>query len=118
MQPGDVPVPHKIALTDADIRAMHAADDHEDGDVPVDVVTTRSQAASTLRASGELPAPSATSNSGKKVRELSVSNRVGSMIDDMLSGEQQAASSKPMLQNYKKFCNTARRFCRKLKFNT
>jgi hypothetical protein len=40
------------------------------------------------------------------------------MIDDMLSGEQQAASSKPMLQNYKKFCNTARRFCRKLKFNT
>jgi hypothetical protein len=29
-------------LTDADIRAMHAADGHEDGDVPVDVVTTRS----------------------------------------------------------------------------
>ncbi len=82
---------------------MHAADDHEDGDVPVDVVTTLSQAASKLRASGELPAPSATSNSGEKVRELSVSNRVGSMIDDMLSGEQQAASSKPMLQDYKKF---------------
>jgi hypothetical protein len=73
MQPGDVP--HRIVLTDADIRAMHAADDHEDGDVPVDVVTTLSQAASKLRASGELPAPSATSNSGEKVRELSVSNR-------------------------------------------
>jgi hypothetical protein len=57
MQPGDVP--HKIALTDADICAMHAADGHEDGDVPAAVVTTRSQAASKLRASGELPAPSA-----------------------------------------------------------
>ncbi len=67
------------------------------------MVTTRSQADSKMRASGELPAPSATSNSGEKVRELSVSNRVGSMIDDMLSGEQQAASSKPMLQDYKKF---------------
>ena len=65
MQPGDVP--HRIALTDADIRAMHAVDGHEDGDVPVDVVTTRSQAASKLRTSGELPAPSATSNSGEKV---------------------------------------------------
>ena len=64
MQPGDVP--HRIALTDADIRAMHAADGHEDSDVPVDVVTTRSQTASKLRASGELPAPSATSNSGEK----------------------------------------------------
>jgi hypothetical protein len=61
--------------------------------VPIDVVTTRSQAASKLRASGELSAPSATSNSGEKVRELSVSNRVGSMIGDMLGGEQQAASS-------------------------
>jgi hypothetical protein len=39
MQPGDVP--YRIALTDADIRAMHAVDGHEDGDVPVDVVTTR-----------------------------------------------------------------------------
>jgi hypothetical protein len=101
MQPGDVP--HKIALTDADIRAMHAADGHEDSDVSVDVVTTRSQAASKLRASGELPAPFATSNSGEKVRELSVSNKVGSMIDDMLGGEQQAASSKLILQDYKKF---------------
>jgi hypothetical protein len=64
MQPRDVP--HRIALTDTDIRAMHAADSHEDGDVPVNVVTTRSQAASKLRASGELPAPSATSNSGEK----------------------------------------------------
>jgi hypothetical protein len=90
-------------LTDADIRAMHAADGHEEGDVPVDVVTTRSQAASKLRASGELPAPSATSNAGEKVRELSVSNRVGSMIDDMLGGEQQAASSRLVLQDYKKF---------------
>jgi hypothetical protein len=71
--------------------------------VPVDVVTTRSQAASKLRASGELPAPFATSNSGEKVRELSVSNKVGSMIDDMLGGEQQTASSKLMLQDYKKF---------------
>jgi hypothetical protein len=52
MQSGDVP--HKIDLTNADIRDMHAADRHEDGDVPVDVVTTRSQAASKLRASGEL----------------------------------------------------------------
>ena len=88
MQPGDVP--HRIALTDADIRAMHATDGHEDGDVPVDVVTTRPQAASKLRALGELPAPSTTSNSGdsEKVRELSVSNKVGSMIDDMLHGEQ------------------------------
>jgi hypothetical protein len=42
MQPEDVP--HRIALTDADIRAMHAADGHEDGDVPGDVVTTHSQA--------------------------------------------------------------------------
>jgi hypothetical protein len=96
-------VPRRIALTDADIRAMHAADGHEDGDVPINVVTTRSQAASKLRASGELPAPSATSNSGDKVRELSVSNRVGSMIGDMLGGEQQAASSKLMLQDYEKF---------------
>ena len=79
------------------------ADDHEDGDVPVDVVTTRSQAASKFRTSGELSAPSATSNSGEKVQELSVSNRVGSMIDDMLGGEQQTASSIPMLQDYKKF---------------
>ncbi len=70
--------------------------------MPVDVVTTRSQAASKLRASGELPAPSTNSNSGE-VRELSVSNRVVSMIDDMLSDEQQAATSKPMLQDYKKF---------------
>jgi hypothetical protein len=36
MQPGDAP--HKIDLTDADIHAMHAADGHEDGDVPVVVV--------------------------------------------------------------------------------
>jgi hypothetical protein len=49
---------------------MHAADGHEDGDVPINVFTTRSQAASKLRASGKLPAPSATSNSGDKVREL------------------------------------------------
>jgi hypothetical protein len=34
---------------------------------------------------------------------LSVSNNVGSMIDDMLGGEQQAASPKLMLQDYKKF---------------
>ncbi len=101
MQPGDVP--HRIALADADIRAIHAADGHEDGNVTEDVVTTHSQAASKLRTSGELPAPSATSNSGEKVQELSVSNRVGNMIDDMLGGEQQVASSKPMLQDYKKF---------------
>ena len=44
LQPGDVS--HQIALTDADIHAMHAADGHEDGDVPVVVVTTRSKAAS------------------------------------------------------------------------
>jgi hypothetical protein len=50
-----------------------------------------------------LPAPSATSNSGEKVQELSVSNRVGNMIDDMLRGEQKVASSKPTLKDYKKF---------------
>jgi hypothetical protein len=99
-QPGDVP--HKIALTDTDICVMHTADDHEDNDVSVDVVTTRSQVASKLRTSGELPAPSAPSNSGEKVRELSASNKVGSMTDDMLGGEQ-VASSKLMLQDYKKF---------------
>ncbi len=40
------------------------------------------------------------------MQELSVSNRVGNMIDDMcniLGGEQQVVSSKPMLQDYKKF---------------
>ena len=42
-------VPHRIALTDADIRAMYAADGQEDRDVLVDVVTTCSQAASKLR---------------------------------------------------------------------
>ncbi len=101
MQSGDVP--HRIALTDADIRAMHVADDHEDGDVSIDVVTTRSQAVSKLRTSGELPAPSATSNSGEKVQELSVSTRLGNMIDDMVRGAQQVTSSKPMLQDYNKF---------------
>ena len=65
MQPGDVP--HRIALTDADIRAMHAADGHEDSDVPVDVVTTRSQTDSKFRASGESSASATTSNSGEKV---------------------------------------------------
>jgi hypothetical protein len=89
-------------LPDADIHVMHAVDDHEDGDVPIDVVTTRSQSSvSKLHTSGELPVPSGTSNSGEKVQELSVSNRVG--IDDMLGGEHQVASSKPMLQDYKKF---------------
>ena len=96
-------VPHRIALTDVDIHTMHAADDHEDGDVSVDAVTTRSQTVSKLRVSEELTAPAVTSNSGEKVRELSVSNRVGIMIDDMLGGEQQATSSKPMLEDYKKF---------------
>ena len=82
MQPGDVPQCN--ALTEADIRSMHAVDDHEDGDVPVDVVTTRSQTASKLRSSGEMPTSATISNSKEKVRELSVSNRVGSMIDDIL----------------------------------
>ena len=72
IQSGDVP--HRIVLTDVDIHTMYVVDDHEDGDVSVDVVTTHSQASSKLRASGELPAPAATSNSGEKVRELSVSN--------------------------------------------
>ncbi len=40
-----------------------------EGDVSVDVVTTRSKAASKLLASGELPALPDTSNSGEKVRE-------------------------------------------------
>ncbi len=115
MQPGDVP--HRIALTDADIHTMHAADDHEDGYVSVDVVTTRSQAVSKLRTSGELFAPSTTSNSGEKVQELSVSNRVGNMIDDMLGGEQQVANSKPMLKDYKKFKHGKEVPKRKLKFN-
>jgi hypothetical protein len=101
MQSGDVP--HRIALTDTDIRAIHTADGHEDGDVSIDVVTAHSQVASKLRVSGDLSDPSSTSISGEKVQELSVSNRVGNMIDDMLGGEQQVASSKPMLQDYKKF---------------
>ncbi len=71
--------------------------------MPIDVVTTRSLASSKLRSSGKLHAPSATSNSGEKVQELSVSNRVGNMIDDMIGGEQQVGISKPMLQDYKKF---------------
>jgi hypothetical protein len=66
-------------------------------------IGSRSQTSSKLRASGEQPVPAATSNSGEKVRELSVSNRVDSMIDDMLDGEQQTTSSKLMLQDYKKF---------------
>ena len=65
IQSGDVP--HRIVLTDVDIHTMYVVDDHEDGDVPVDVVTTRSQAASKLRTSGELSAPSVASNSGEKV---------------------------------------------------
>ena len=60
-------VPHRITLADAVIRSMHAADGHEDGDVPVDVVTTHSQTVSKLRVSGEIPATAATSNSGEKV---------------------------------------------------
>ena len=34
---------------------------------------------------------------------MSVSNRVGRMIDDILGGEQQDARSKLMFQDYKKF---------------
>ena len=34
---------------------------------------------------------------------ISVSNRVGSVIDGILGDEQQAANSKPMLKDYKKF---------------
>jgi hypothetical protein len=65
-----------VLLSDTDIRTMHNADGSEDGDVPVAVVT----------------------------REWSVSNRVGSsMIDDILGDEEQVASSRPMLQDYKKF---------------
>ena len=52
---------------------------------------------------GKLLAPPATFNSGEEVRELSVSNRVGIMIDDMLGCEQHSVSCKPMLQDYKKF---------------
>jgi hypothetical protein len=59
---------------------MYADDGHEDGDVSIDVVTTLSQTASKLRTSGELPAPSSTSNSGEKVQELSVLNRVGNIL--------------------------------------
>jgi hypothetical protein len=46
---------------------MHAADGQDDGDVPVDVVTTRSKAASKLLVSGKLPAHPVTSNTGEKV---------------------------------------------------
>jgi hypothetical protein len=46
MQPGDVP--HRIALTDADIHAMYAVDDQEDGDVPVDVVVLADTRPATL----------------------------------------------------------------------
>ena len=59
---------------------MYADDGHEDGDVSIDVVTTLSQTASKLSTSGELPAPSSTSNSGEKVQELSVLNRVGNIL--------------------------------------
>jgi hypothetical protein len=59
----------------------------------------RCQAASKLRASGELPALPHSSKSGEKVRELSVSN----MIDDMLGGPTQPTSPKVMLQDYTKF---------------
>jgi hypothetical protein len=88
-------VPHLIALTDAEIRAIHVADGHEDGDVSVDFVATCSRAASKLRASGELSAPATSSNSGEKVRELSVSNRVGSMIDDMLAENRRLQTLNP-----------------------
>ncbi len=48
---------------------------------------------------------------------MSVSNKVGNMIDDMLGGEQQVASSKLMLQDYKKFKH-GKEVNRNLKFNT
>ncbi len=88
---------------------MHAADGDEDEDVPVDVFTTLAQAASKLLVSGKLPALPATFNSGVKVRELSVSDRVDDMINDMLGGmKRPSSSSSPELmledyKNYKKF---------------
>jgi hypothetical protein len=85
--------------------------------VTVGIVTTRSQADSELLVSGELPAPATTSNSGEKVRELSVSNRVDSMIDYLIGGEQQCINSKFMLQDYKKFKH-GKEVNRNLKFNT
>jgi hypothetical protein len=48
---------------------------------------------------------------------LSTTSEALVMIDDMLGGEQQAASSKPMLQDYKKFKH-GKGCRRKLKFNT
>jgi hypothetical protein len=65
MQPGDVP--HRVTLTDTDIHTIHVVDGHEDGDVTIDVVTTRSQTDSKLLTSGDLSSPSVTSNSGEKV---------------------------------------------------
>ena len=46
--------PHTIALTDADISAMRAAGGHVNDDVPVDVVTKASKAASKFLVPGEL----------------------------------------------------------------
>ncbi len=88
---------------------MNAADGDEDEDVPVDVFTTLAQAASKLLVSGELPALPATFNSGVKVWELSVSDRVDDMINNMLGGmKRPSSSSSPELmledyKNYKKF---------------
>jgi len=48
---------------------MHAADGHEDGDVPMDVVTTSSKAACKFLASGELPPHPNTSDSGENFSE-------------------------------------------------
>ncbi len=67
--------------------------------MPVVVVTTRSKAASKLVTSWELPALPDFSNSGEKVRELSVSN----MIDDTLGGPKQPTRPQLILQDYKKF---------------
>jgi hypothetical protein len=62
-----------------------------------------------LLVSGELPALPATFNSGVKVWELSVSDRVDDMINNMLGGmKRPSSSSSPELmledyKNYKKF---------------
>jgi hypothetical protein len=92
-----------LVIPNIGIISMHPADGYEDGDVSVDVVITHSQTVSKLLSSGDLPTPSATSNSGEKVWELSVSNNVGSMIDDMIDGEHQTASATLMWKDYKKF---------------
>ena len=70
LESGDVP--GVIVLTD--IHVMYVADGHVDDDV------TRSKTDSNFLASEKLPAHPATSNTGEKVSELSVSDRIEDLV--------------------------------------